>query len=70
MKHRLEPVPREDFPIGCHVRLPSGRRGVVEAWVGEESRLAPADRIRVRYLDGDRDTVQLVPKYLQRSDKR
>ncbi len=69
MKHRLEPVPREDFPIGSRVRLPSGRTGVVEAWVGEESRLAPADRIRVRYLDDEGGTVQLVPRYLRRNEE-
>lgn len=62
----MRDVEAEDFPPGTEVITPTGLRGVVEKFRGNESRRDAFERVVVRLGPGPRETVVLQPKLLRR----
>lgn len=65
----MRDIEPDEFPVGCHVRTPSGRIGWVDRHRGDQSKRDPFIRVVVRFSRAPRDTVVLLPKLLQRLDK-
>lgn len=60
----------EDLPIGCLVKTPSGRVGLVIKHQGAQSKQDHFQRVMLRFNEDPRDSVLLQPQMLERINRR